>query len=142
MKRLIYSTVIFLLQLTSLSAIGQDIQFRYDESGNRTGSIKVLKSAEIVTDSLTNKVAQDEEYFKVYPNPVSDFVYIDIPSRDGISKNETYKSSLFTEKGELLKLFYIASDHFPVDLSGYSPGVYLLIINTKQGPEKWTLIKY
>jgi hypothetical protein len=142
MKKIIYPIAIAVLLLTCLPSIGQDIQFKYDECGNRYSGIRAIKSEKNLTDSTANMISKDKEIFNVYPNPVHEIVYVDRPVNNYEEVNTPIQASLFTEKGELLKSFEISSYHFPINFSGYATGIYILLINTEQGSEKWNLIKY
>lgn len=96
-----------------------------------TDSWAQQKIASEVKGSVSNtELSQQYSISKVYPNPVKDFVNIDIKA----SRNETFRVSLFNILGVEVKvwdsIFIPAGGQIiNFDLSNYKSGVYILKFN-------------
>jgi hypothetical protein len=68
--------------------------------------------------------------FKIYPNPTQDAVIVDLNDL----KNQFVTVEIYTLKGERMmkKAILVNDDIFqlPIDLSGYSPGIYNIMFST------------
>ena len=56
----------------------------------------------------------------IYPNPVQDFLYIDLPN------SETFNFILYNSTGQLIT----TGNHSPINLQGYMPGLYFYTIKS------------
>ncbi len=83
---------------------------------------------------ITSVESPENSYLKVYPNPTSDIIYIDILNRD-ISD---YKIEVVNMLGKVVYNSYNAKS---VDLSSLQDGVYFLSVKSKDFTHKMKIIK-
>jgi uncharacterized repeat protein (TIGR01451 family) len=94
----------------------------------------------IITNTVMTTVVEelgtnafDAGQIRIYPNPVSDNLNIDLPS--GLKLNSV---ELFDIQGKLIKVF---NDQKELDLSEVQKGVYILRLDTNQGVYNHKIIK-
>lgn len=82
----------------------------------------------------------DLPQINIYPNPTKDKVYVSITDLKG---NATMvKALLYDYTGRLIKTQKFKTASEPIDLKGYSPGLYILMLRYKnQDIGTWKLIK-
>ncbi len=124
--------------------------YEYDNAGNRM----VRKVIELpAPDYMYNNTASDsvghidssyyidnvQDYIiKIYPNPTSSLIYVDIEG-DNADKNAIL--SVYNISGSLLFTKQITGNNTMVDLSNCSVGVYLVIMQLKDEKTTWKVIK-
>ena len=82
----------------------------------------------------TGIIEHQDNFLKIYPNPVSDIVNI-------YSESFIKKIKLFTNIGQLLIDSDVQNHNFKIDMSEFEKGVYLIKVKTKNGVIAKTLIK-
>lgn len=105
-----------------LSSINKDL--------NHTTTFFKLNTAVLNTEQRLK-----EDYFKIYPNPVNDLLYIHL-------KDAEAQITLFDMSGK--KLFsdiHQSPENFVMDMSPYSKGMYLMEIKFKDGSFTEKIIK-
>ncbi len=137
--------------LCSLSLSAQMRQYEYDRAGNRISRrVMVLRSLFHESDSLTwqqeqmerEGIAQSFSDCKVtaFPNPTHGEVFLTITDGDPDARAQV---TVHTQGGQLLiTLQAQGNTTLPVDLTPYSPGIYL--INFQQGENRtyYKIIKH
>jgi hypothetical protein len=86
----------------------------------------VMSSNSIQYGPATNVEERIVEDITVYPNPSTNFVYIETPSEYG----ENYKVELYDNLGKLVK---VSNNTTQFDLSSLNPSVYNLVIRFESG---------
>lgn len=148
-----YLYILFLVLGMFAQAYGQVIPIRvyeYDAAGNRI----VRKVLELpVPDNMYNNTESDsvchvdsvyyidnvQDYtIKIYPNPTSSLIYVDIEG-DNADKNATL--SVYNISGSLLHTKQITGNSTIVDLSNYPVGAYLVIMQLKNEKTTWKVLK-
>lgn len=86
----------------------------------------------------TGDIAGSRLHIKIYPNPADDHVVIDAPGMDG-----PLACAIYSLNSQLLILQEISPGAMPhkLDISGLSPGTYLLVISNRQGQFSGLLVK-
>ncbi len=124
----------------------QNVEFGYDEAGNRISRLIVTKEAktELPDSVLAINFGKEQNQnlenlvISVYPNPTSDILNIDWNDPDKEIDIEMY---LFTINGELLKTIKLNTISKTIDMSGYSKGAYFLKIQMNSRIESWKIVK-
>lgn len=150
-------TALYNEEATQPSVITQNVEFEYDDSGNRisrTTTITLLKSTssgnnltqEPLMDKNTGNTVEEEFKFqnllegqvKVFPNPVYNFLIVKL---EQFYDNEEISFHLFDLSGNLLKTGNITSDNFEINMEGYLPGSYILYIICMDQSLEYKIIK-
>ena len=71
----------------------------------------------------------------IYPNPISDFVNIELPG------NENYSIQLLSLDGKNLKTIISAKETEILHLSGLNSGIYLIRISTSENIQVFKIVK-
>lgn len=137
----IHLLIIMLLMIGSgLSAQTYEISFVYDDAGNREfrEMIELIdKSKEDTTEYTEAEIEEElkeiEEKFsfdmldkakiKVFPNPVQGALMVRL---ENIASVEGIDLQLYNSQGSLLKTEKLSSSYMRFDMSGFSPGMYIL----------------
>lgn len=77
----------------------------------------------LVVNSVSEK--EIEASFKLYPNPVSDILNVELPVF-GIEKKEI---EIFNSMGQKVSSSFFSSFHSEIDVSGLSPGIYIISLS-------------
>ncbi|MCD4737155.1 MAG: T9SS type A sorting domain-containing protein [Bacteroidales bacterium] len=144
------STIIFAIYLcASISLFSQtqyQIEYTYDETGNRA----TRELVEIVLKSNTDTTAFNEpdnevysdklgEYeVSIFPNPTKGHLVIEVTG-DGIPPQSTME--LYSLNGELLYFKKGIDPSTILDLSDKQPGTYLLKIKLRNKSNTWKVIR-
>lgn len=111
-----------------------DVFYTYDEAGNRTSrqytvafaqnpeAVAAARSA-IDKDVDNGQSLIDPSLVNVYPNPVSDFINIDLGTNAGVS--DFY---VFDMLGRVLETRSISGSFSQLDMSNYEAGSYILMV--------------
>jgi len=138
--------VTFCLVLGScLSVLGQSpsnyIKYDYDAAGNRISRrclSVTLRSATAPMDSSEVEGALNELKVTIYPNPTRGVIVAGLST---FSPNTSITYILFTADGRKLQQLNAESDRTPIDLSNYTPGVYLLKVVADKKNLEFKIIK-
>ncbi len=98
----------------------------HDQCGNISMTNAMLN---IVATSATSSPDFSDFDVKVYPNPTSEMLHIDL------NKNETsdVQLTLFDPYGKLLLTYQKSSKEMTIPIDAYSPGIYFLQVKTATG---------
>ena len=126
-----------------LPFFGQTQKFWYDASGNRTSrkTIGLKSESGIIEDKDTPEEFSDqvgEKEILIYPNPVKSQLTIEIT---GYEEDLSAGFYLIDQGGRQVITRTKVPRITTLDLSGFSPGVYFLIIQVNNEKSKWTIIK-
>ena len=102
---------------------------KYALRERRLKGFSTSASGNIVTLSANDEVVTLKTIINIYPNPANNILHIDAT---GQFKN--YTSSLYDLEGRLMKT---ATNTNALDVSGISPGIYLLEIADQQSSERF-----
>lgn len=142
MKQYLIFMVVFYLQAISYGQT--QVDYLYDNSGNRTSRRTIILSKSLIQerDSTKNeeKITEqiEDKTILVYPNPVREEVNIEIT---GIDENIEGSIYLFDEGGRLLITASQISTRNTFNLARYPTGIYFLIIRLGNNKTKYTIIK-
>ncbi|MDP5202020.1 T9SS type A sorting domain-containing protein [Flavobacterium sp. DG2-3] len=144
MKKLI---TLLLFGFCAFSNAQQKITFSYDSAGNQivrnlclsgcnpTGkSTEEVKEIEAVTDEDLLKFSK-EDVISYYPNPVKEQLYI---KWELINDNKVSSITVYGISGQVLQNFSRTenTDNQIISFGEYSRGVYLVVLNYKDGDQK------
>lgn len=138
--------LLVVLSLGGLSAFAQtQYEFTYDDSGNRIRrEIIVLqaKSASLLSENLLNEEDEITSLFGegevvIYPNPTKGILRIDLPSltANGVTLR------LFDNQGRMLQSKQAVEMGNELELSHYSSGLYILVIQSGDQKKEWKIVK-
>ena len=131
-------TIIFLFVFTlQFHLSGQNtLTYAYDADGNRIERlISMTRSATMSPDFFQEEIS--EQNIKIFPTPTRDLLTVEFPD----SKIESGSVSLFNINGRKIAGQQISGYSVMLDLSGYSAGVYLLVIQVNEESSTWKIIK-
>ena len=120
--------------------LGNQIKFRFQlvsdgyqtEDGFYFDDVKV----EILNNSTVNITDNELLSSNVYPNPINNFVNIEIPN---IINSATV--TIFSINGKLIKRLKITKVKSVIDLKNINSGIYFVEVKTNQSIKKFKLIK-
>lgn len=117
--------IIVMLFLCKIS-YAQKVTFDYNDNGARVLRFVDLPKPELQTSviDLQESVIQDD-YVKIYPNPVQDFLQIELYIQD------VHKAVIVDLFGRIALILNNLSESNNIDLSHLSSGIYLLKISDK-----------
>ena len=115
------------------------VKIDYDAAGNRIKrSIIIQNDPEVVASSDNDKLdKQKENVLKIYPNPVSDNLSIELL----LEENKTVEVALIDLNGKLIKKFSIANGINNFNLHDLAPGEYILNAILESEKKSWKLTK-
>lgn len=138
---------LLLIGLSAFANAQQKITFSYDSAGNQivrnlclsgcasTGkSVKDVKEMEAVTDDDLLKFSK-EDVISYYPNPVKEQLYL---KWELINDNKVSSIIVYGMSGQILQTFSRteSADNQVVSFGEYPRGVYLVVLNYKNGDQK------
>ncbi|WP_347053733.1 T9SS type A sorting domain-containing protein [Flavobacterium olei] len=144
MKKLI---TLLLFGFCTFSQAQQKITFTYDAAGNQilrslcisgcnpTGkSVDEVKDMEAVTQDDLLKFSK-EDVISYYPNPVKEELYL---KWELINDNKVSSITVYSFSGQILQSFSRteSTDNQVISFGQYSRGVYLVVLNYKDGDQK------
>lgn len=148
MKKFGYSFMFFLLFLCHTTAFAQ-VQFTYDQRGNRIGRVLTLsKQTDSVIHNDTIDRSIDIEFYtdtlgelsySVFPNPTKGSIIVNV---SGNTESKLPGYALYNLQGKKVgHQDEIKPGFFIINLSNEESGVYLLVINYDSKQRVWKIIK-
>lgn len=142
--KIIIMVTFLLMGSIVLSSAQTSITYTYDDSGNRTGhfyEVSVIPSAMQEQKEKQNKDELIEESFleyKVYPNPVTEYLSIEIPDTE---TDELVELSLISIGGKQIHHEKTEVSTVTIPMAHLSNGIYIL--RSKRGSiiKEWKIIK-
>jgi len=144
MKTLFF--LMFFLPINNIEA--QTVSYSYDANGNRdTLSIITLKASNAgITESNQKAEPEIESYtnslsdlkIKIYPNPVQDFVHLNI---NGLKSDEQLAYYLFNMQGQLIFTQLITNQTETFDFTIFPAGYYILKLRYKESVLEYKIVK-
>lgn len=110
-------------------------------TGPSGGHNTITEATTIYTPTTTGIIEGLNRNIKctIWPNPVEDFtsIYMDVDSKNNV------KGSLYNTKGQLMQTFdnLQPSISYPLDMSNYSSGIYMLILEAGNKVVKQKIMK-
>ncbi len=154
--------VILVLIFTQVNSLfGQDIEYRYDDAGNRVQrKVIVLKSANIINNqdstgsigtnnnvSKNNADANQKDFFtdrleenniKIYPNPTKGQIKVVLANIDNCDNSSI---ELYSLSGKIIYKKNKISITNNIDLSDKPQGAYILRLMINNKKLEWKIIK-
>lgn len=139
---LVLGMIIFSTCLNGQSDSITEINFHYDDAGNRiergviyyTGG---LKSAKIVAE--VDEKPEFEKGLNVYPNPASESLYVTL--NDEALEEDQRTLYLFDNLGKLVLQKRNLTEINQIDVSSLTNGSYILKLTYGTKHKEWTIIK-
>ena len=133
--------LLFIIGLTGLISFGQTyVSFGYDAAGNRTSRTIAMAKSAYVEGNVTEVFEEtlEELSFKLYPNPTKGVLNVEI---ENFTDGTNASISVFDLQGRQVYNNNNASPTNAVDLSGQSPGTYILILKAGDKTSEWKIVK-
>jgi hypothetical protein len=112
----------------SLALQAQEVRYTYDAAGNRTG-YEVEQQVPTIIQKVTEapQQGQPQEVFtvRVYPNPVSNLLYVDLPD---LPQGKTGTLEVYSSMGNPVMSSKSLGQTQTIDLSNVAPGLYMVRI--------------
>lgn len=146
MKRLFVLALCLHSAMLVYAQLPATMVFGYDDNGNRVRREMLFTKVE---DSENNAPKEHETLtsivdsinsikVSIFPNPTNDIVFV---SMLGGENDQTMKADLIAMNGVVLSSITIMNTAKAIDLSGRTPGVYLLQLTINQEKRVWKVIK-
>ncbi len=146
MKPILFQSIGLLFLMTCVALEAQKVSFTYDNAGNRIdrtleevgGGLKSLAMSDtvIVEDEIIEEEMIKGE-IKIFPNPTDGKITIDFfPDDQG-----SYYLSVTNLTGYRIIERLIFGGKNELDISGYSPGIYVITIFSEEKSNKWVILK-
>lgn len=127
-----YSSAAMTTVLPSNSLVNSGTTYHVTQTANGCQS---TTTAITVTTNLSTSDLDLEKQIKIYPNPVSDILFIE-------SKNTIGRLSIFDLSGKLIEVINIGENKSAkINVNSYHKGKYILKIETKNGTQIFPFIK-
>jgi hypothetical protein len=112
----------------SLVIQAQEVRYTYDAAGNRTGyeveqQIEDTTVIQKITEAPQQEQLQEVFTVRVYPNPVSSILHVDLPD---LPQGKTGTLELYSSMGNSAMSPKPLSQVQSIDLSGVLPGLYMV----------------
>lgn len=111
------------------------VHFSYDDNGNRIARSLSIEKIEQPEKTTLHSPFND---FDIYPNPTQGQFTVVIKSPH---EKDPLHATLLNATGSPVEERMIHEQQTVFDLSAYSNGIYLLIIDTPEGAHSWKIIK-
>ena len=139
-------TLIMLTALSSSVFADHDVQFTYDNGGNRITRAIVVARAQsrrnstALSDSTTSVFTATFSSFqlKVYPNPTEGHLKIEM---EGLPEGEAFRFVIVSIDGKEIVREAAAKNPSEADLSTCSAGLYILKLFYKEETKEFKIIK-
>ena len=120
----------------------QTISFSYDLDGNRTNREILFGRMERTGEASEELLPSATDFFEtmevsLYPNPTNDKFFVEIKG----DTNEKAEATLTHISGAVLKKRILTDTLELFDLSGLTPGLYLLKLTVDDETHVWKVIK-
>lgn len=156
MKRFLLVTLLIAMHMFAIhntyAQSNARVSFIYDSNGNRTDLVVVIMRVDenaIMNDSIGDGDIT-EQYtdngldtisgiiVSIYPNPTFGHIVV---SADLYEDSYPIRISLLSFDGTLLDEKTLSSSKTEFDFTGFSAGVYFLIVNSQEEKHVWKIIK-
>ena len=143
MKRIMF-IVCAALTVCSAKVCGQsspreEVAFTYDLAGNRITRSIITVRQEPNGNPEEPKSGLNEPDIQVYPNPVREELFIEIWEGDN---EKNYRFLMFDMSGKMVKESnQQGNGKYPVDMSAFINGTYILVINYEEGKREFKITK-
>lgn len=131
--------LVFVVCTITLHSYSQNIEFTYDDSGNRIQRLVIILNPPKVNINKTEDTQPSVVFkdVKVSPNPTKGMVYFENPLNEG----ESYTFVVLNSSGNIIKNGKSHDDSFSVDLSNYPVGFYVVKVYGKKFNTNIKIIK-
>jgi len=120
-------------------AVPQEVSFTYDNAGNRISRSVINVKINPKDNSEEPKSGSNEPDIQVYPNPIRDELTIEIWEGND---EENYRFLMFDMSGKMVKESkQQGNGKYPVDMSAFINGTYILVINYEEGKREFKITK-
>ena len=92
-----------------------------------------IENIEIIT---SNEVNETIDFVKIYPNPITDVVYIELDN------NQSAQFNLINSMGQVIKKGTLDASANIIDLKKFNSGIYILNIQNDKSQKTFKLIKF
>lgn len=139
--------IFFLLSVIATESRAQtrNVQFTYDNAGNRTGRAIVLAQApqirNVVSDSVQTEIYTDlfaEYQLRVYPNPTEGELKIELC---GLPDGENYHLLISNTSGTVIINRMTSDNPTIADLTTFPAGIYVMRIQYKDYAKDFKIIR-
>ena len=98
----------------------------YAIQGNRNPFIDNTSYANLIWGSLisVSEIEEENPGIKVWPNPADEIAAIEVPELYG----NTYQLRIINATGMIMIDAIVSGNHVDIDVSGYNPGYYIIIL--------------
>jgi hypothetical protein len=136
---------LYMLLVASIHGYSQVIYYGYDNAGNRTKrSINVIPLKSTAENADDEKADQeiseptDENIITVYPNPVKEFLMIEIK---GLSAEQEASIYMYGITGELITRIETHEVLTTVSFAELARGTYIMLIHYGKDRREWKIIR-
>lgn len=146
MKRIIIT--LFTMGALCTSALADDIQFTYDNGGNRTSRAIVIAPPSRTRSAGTEESDSTQQRpftdifadftLKVYPNPTEGHLKIEL---EGLPEGETFNYVIVSTDGKEIVREIAAKNPSEADLSVCPAGLYIMRLFYKELKKEYKIIK-
>lgn len=107
----------------------KNITVKYTNPCTGAFTTKVIRFNYLAPDCRSSKMSSENSIFKIYPNPASDIVHIDLENHNSkTAENSKISAELFDIMGILKSKINIINNKASFSVNGYNKGVYILKI--------------
>ncbi|MCG8410274.1 MAG: T9SS type A sorting domain-containing protein [Bacteroidales bacterium] len=152
MKQKIILTIV--LGIISLVSLAQQIEYVYDDAGNRTARNVIAARAESVKKEDDEAISRDkssssnteemysdalaEKELRIYPNPTRGKLAVEIINYD---LTESGSLQIFDMGGRLIKNYTSLSERMEIDITNQAAGSYIMIVVIGNEKSEWRIVK-
>lgn len=131
-----------LLSMLAANIYAQDVNYHYDNAGNRIERVIELKSAQIAgSEAIEQQVFDEilgEHEIKIYPNPTDGFLSVSISSSVNLPEGRIILTDM---NGRTILTKQIETGLIAIDISGQPVGFYIMRIDLGTETTSWKIIK-
>lgn len=136
----LFFSIFFIFLINSMNA--QNIEYYYDNAGNRTERVIVMQSPSFAPkapgDATPIEDVVGDYAVKIYPNPTKGLLAVEIVNSPMQPEGDMF---LFDNGGRMLENTSISSSYTTFDLSSRAAGIYILRIRLNGETIHWKIIK-
>ena len=128
--------------MLAANSYAQDVNYHYDNAGNRIERVIELKSAHIAGNEVREQQVFDEmlgeQEIKIYPNPTDGLLAVSIGSSTSLPEGRIVLTDM---NGRIILTKQIETGLIPIDISGQPVGFYIMRIDLGNETTTWKIIK-